>query len=140
MPGPKSGYLWREGRKVSPCGFSPGPLPVVCTAPATVRRLALRPIFSRTWRGGKPMIRRYVCFQRPCNGNLGIPDLTKHRLAERLAFLGWSLKIMRGKQQLEPASLIWRLGLESRAVVDRRLNRRLLKNPGKRSVNFPPVQ
>ena len=37
------------------------------------------------------MVCRQVCCQRPLNGGLGMPDLESYRLAERLAYLGWSL-------------------------------------------------
>ena len=38
------------------------------------------------------MVRRQVCIQRTRNGGLGMPDLESHWLAERLAYLGRSLK------------------------------------------------
>ena len=37
------------------------------------------------------MIQRPVCIQRTCNGDLDMPDLESHWLAERLAYLGRSL-------------------------------------------------
>jgi len=56
------------------------------------RLIALeRALFHFLWRGGRPMVRRQVCSQRPCNGGLGMPDLAAHRNAERLAFLNRAL-------------------------------------------------
>lgn len=34
------------------------------------------------------MVRKEVCFQRPCHGGLGLPLLLSHKRALRLAFLG----------------------------------------------------
>ena len=54
--------------------------------------LALQRFLSRLlWGRARPMVRRQVCIQRTPNGGLGIPDLESHWLAERLAYLGWSL-------------------------------------------------
>ena len=56
------------------------------------RRLALQQSLSRLlWGGARPMVRRQVCIHRTRNGGLGMPDLESHWLAERLAYLGWSL-------------------------------------------------
>ena len=38
------------------------------------------------------MVRKWVCIQRTRNGGLGMPDLESHWLAERLAYLGRSLR------------------------------------------------
>ena len=46
---------------------------------------------SLLWKRGQRMICRHVCFQRSCNGDLGMPNFTSHWLAEKLIFLGWSL-------------------------------------------------
>ena len=55
-------------------------------------RVALeRPLFKLLWKDRSPMVRRQVCYQRPRDGGLGMPDLESHRLAERLAYLGRSL-------------------------------------------------
>ena len=43
------------------------------------------------WSGQKLMVHRQVCCQCPQNGDLGIPDLESHWLAERLAYQGRSL-------------------------------------------------
>ena len=57
------------------------------------RRLALKQSLSKLlWGGTRPMVRRQVCIQRTRNGGLGMPDLESHWLAERLAYLGRSLK------------------------------------------------
>ena len=65
-------------------------------------RVALeQSLFKLLWKGRSPMVRRQVCYQRPRDGGLGMPDLESHRLAERLAYLGrslttnavWSLKV-----------------------------------------------
>ena len=56
------------------------------------RRLALQQSLSRLlWAGRRPMVRRQVCIQRTRNGDLHMPDLDSHWLAERLAFLGGTL-------------------------------------------------
>ena len=65
-------------------------------------RVALiQSLFKLLWKGRSPLVRRQVCYQRPRDGGLGMPDLESHRLAERLAYLGrslttdavWSLKV-----------------------------------------------
>ena len=67
-----------------------------------VHRVALeQSLFKFLWKGRSPMVHRQVCYQRPRDGGLGMPDLESHRLAERLAHLGrslttdavWSLKV-----------------------------------------------
>ena len=58
------------------------PLPKACW-------LALqRPLSRLLWGSRRPMVRRQVCIQRTRNGGLGMPDLERHWLAERLAYLG----------------------------------------------------
>ena len=55
-------------------------------------RLALQRSLTRlVWGSARPMVRRQVCIQRTRNGDLGMPDLESHWLAERLAYLGRSL-------------------------------------------------
>ena len=65
-------------------------------------RVALQRSLSKLlWKGASPLVRRQVCYQRPRDGGLGMPDLESHWLAERLAYLGrsfttdavWSLKV-----------------------------------------------
>ena len=57
------------------------------------RRLALQRSLSRLlWGGARPMVCRQFCIQRTCNGGLGMPGLEGHWLAERLAYLGRSLR------------------------------------------------
>ena len=47
-------------------------------------RLELQRSFSKLlWGGGKPMVRRQTCCQRPRNGDLGMPDLENRWFAER---------------------------------------------------------
>ena len=67
-----------------------------------VHRVALeQSLFKLLWKARSPMVRRQVCYQRPRDGGLGMPDLESHRLTERLAHLGrslttdavWSLKV-----------------------------------------------
>ena len=55
------------------------------------RAALIQSLFKLFWKSGSPLVRRQVCYQRPCNGDLGMPDLESHRLAERLAYLGRSL-------------------------------------------------
>ena len=56
------------------------------------RQLALQRSLSRfLWGDARPVVRRQVCIQCTCNGDLGLPDLESHWLAERLAYLGRSL-------------------------------------------------
>ena len=65
------------------------------------RAALIQSVFKLLWKCGSPLIRRQVCYQRPRDGGLGIPDLESHRLAERLVYLGrslttdalWSLKV-----------------------------------------------
>ena len=55
-------------------------------------RLALQRSLTRlVWGCTRPMVRRQVCIQCTRNGDLGVPDLESHWLAERLAYLGRSL-------------------------------------------------
>ena len=55
-------------------------------------RIALKQSFFKLlWKGRSPKARRQVCYQRPLNGGLRMPDLESHWLAERLAYLGRSL-------------------------------------------------
>ena len=57
------------------------------------RRLALQQSLSRLlWAGGRPMVRRQVCIKRTRYRGLGMSYLVSHWLAERLAYLGRSLK------------------------------------------------
>ena len=42
----------------------------------------IQSLFKLLWKGGSPLVRRQVCYQRPCDGGLGMPDLESHRLAE----------------------------------------------------------
>ena len=57
-------------------------------------RLALQRSLSKLlWGGRRPMVRRQVCIQHTRNGDLGMPDLESHWLAERLAYLGRSLTV-----------------------------------------------
>ena len=73
----------------------------VLPLPKDHRAALIQSLFKLLWKGGSPLVRRQVCYQRPCNGGLGMPDLESHRLAERLAYLGrsltsdavWSLKV-----------------------------------------------
>ena len=56
------------------------------------RRLALQRSLSKLlWGDARLMVRRQVCIQHTRNGDLGMPDLESHWLAERLAYLGRSL-------------------------------------------------
>ena len=55
-------------------------------------RLALQRSLSKLhWGGGRPMVRRQVCWQCPGNGGLGMTDMENHWIAERLAYLSRSL-------------------------------------------------
>ena len=73
----------------------------VLPLPKDHRAALIQSLFKLLWKGGSPLVRRQVCYQRPCNGGLGMPDLESHLLAERLAYLGrsltsdavWSLKV-----------------------------------------------
>ena len=65
-------------------------------------RVALeRSLFKLLWKGRSLMVRRQVCYQRPRDRGLEIPDLERQKLAERVAYLGrsltmdaaWSLKV-----------------------------------------------
>ena len=64
------------------------------------QNITQRPLSRLLWGGGRPMVLRQVCIQRTHNGGLGMPDLESHWLAERLAYLGRSL---RGTQ----CGLVW---------------------------------
>ena len=56
------------------------------------RRLVLQRSLTRLlWGGWGPMVSRRTRIWRTCNGTMGMPDLVSHWLAERLAYLGWSL-------------------------------------------------
>ena len=50
-----------------------------------------RLLFTLLWKGGKPWVRRQVCYQKPSRGGLGMPHLACHRQAERLSFLNKSV-------------------------------------------------
>ena len=73
----------------------------VLPLPKDHRAALIQSLFKLLLKGGSSLVRRKVCYQRPCNGGLGMPDLESHRLAERLAYLGrsltsdavWSLKV-----------------------------------------------
>ena len=76
-------------------------------------RLALeQSLFKFLWKGRIPFVRRQFCYQRPCDGGLGMPDLENHRFAERLAHLGqslttdavWSRKVRDAFPPLKPNS------------------------------------
>ena len=55
-------------------------------------RVALeRSLFKLFWKSTSPMVRRQVCYERPRDGDLGMPGLESHRLVERLAYPGRSL-------------------------------------------------
>ena len=52
------------------------------------RLLALeRDLFRFLWKGRRSMVRRHICSQRPCNGGIGMLNLTALKDAERLTFL-----------------------------------------------------
>ena len=52
------------------------------------QRMALKQSFYKLlWKGRSPMARRQVCYQRPRNGGLGMPDPESHWIVERLAYL-----------------------------------------------------
>ena len=65
------------------------------------RAMLIQSLYKLLWKGQSPLVRRQVCYQCPHNGGLGMLDLERHRLAERLAYLGqsltmdavWSLKV-----------------------------------------------
>ena len=73
----------------------------VLPLPKDHRAALIQSLFKLLWKGRSPLVRRQVCYQRPRDGGLGMPDLESHRLAERLAYLGrslttdavWSLKV-----------------------------------------------
>ena len=73
----------------------------VLPLPRDHRTALIQSLFKLLWKGGSPLVRRQVCYQRPRERGLGMPDLASHRLAERLAYLGrslttgvvWSLKV-----------------------------------------------
>ena len=73
----------------------------VLPLPKDHRAALIRSLFKLLWKGRSPLVSRQVCYQRPRDGGLGMPDLESHRLAERLAYLGcslttdavWSLKV-----------------------------------------------
>ena len=48
-------------------------------------------LFKLLWKGRSPLVHRQVCCQRPHDRGLGMSDLESHWLAERLAYLSWSL-------------------------------------------------
>ena len=63
----------------------------VLPLPKDHRAALIRSLFKLLWKGGSPLVCRQVCYQRPRDGGLGMPDLESHQLAERLAYLGRSL-------------------------------------------------
>ena len=63
----------------------------VLPLPKDHRAVLIQCLFKCLWRGGSPLVLVQVCYQRPRNGGLGMPDLDSHWLAERLAYLGRSL-------------------------------------------------
>ena len=73
----------------------------VLPLPKNHRAALIQSLFKLLWKDRNPLVRRQVCYQRPRDGGLGMPDLESHRLAERLAYLGrslttdavWSLKV-----------------------------------------------
>ena len=73
----------------------------VLPLPKDHRAALIQSLFKLLWKGRSPLVRRQVCYQRPRDGGLGMPDLESHRLAEKLAYLGrslttdavWSLKV-----------------------------------------------
>ena len=73
----------------------------VLPLPKDHRAALIQSLFKLLWKGRSPLVRRQVCYQRPRDGGLGMPDLESHRLTERLAYLGrslttdavWSLKV-----------------------------------------------
>ena len=60
----------------------------VLPLPKVHRAALIRSLFKLLWKGRSPLVSRQVCYQRPRDGGLGMPDLESHRLAERLAYLG----------------------------------------------------
>ena len=73
----------------------------VLTLPKDHRAALIQSLFKLLWKSRSSLVRRQVCYQRPHDGGLGMPDLESHRLAERLAYLSrssstdsvWSLKV-----------------------------------------------
>ena len=69
--------------------------------PKDHRAALIQSLFKLLCKGRSSLVRRQVCYQRPRDGGLGMPDLESHRLAESLAYLGrslttdavWSLKV-----------------------------------------------
>ena len=82
----------------------------VLPLPKDHRATLERSLFKLLWKGRSPLVRRQVCYQRPRDGGLGMPDLESHRLVERLAYLGrslttdavWGLKVRVGFPRLNP--------------------------------------
>ena len=73
----------------------------VLPLPKDHRAALIQSLFKLLWKDRSPLVRRQVCYQRPRDGGLRIPDLNSHRLVERLAYLGrllttdavWSLRV-----------------------------------------------
>ena len=105
-------WVWKSGRVWLRRWLSLKGRAEVCAAyifPLIIYRLSVLPLpkdhqlalFELLWVGRSPLVLRQVCYQRPRDGGLGIPDLESLRLAERLAYLGrplttdavWSLKV-----------------------------------------------
>ena len=73
----------------------------VLPLPKDHRAALIQSLFKFLWKGRIPLVRRQVCYQRPRDGGPGDAGSRRHRLAERLAYLGrsltpdvvWSLKV-----------------------------------------------
>ena len=73
----------------------------VLPLPKDHRVALIQSLFKLLWKGWSLLVHRQVCYQRPRDWGLGMPDLEIHRLAERLAYLAqsltrdavWSLKV-----------------------------------------------
>ena len=80
--------LKRQGGGVRRVHLPLDPLPFVCTSSVKESWDGASTIPLQTTLGRlKPMVRRQVCCQRPCNWSLSMPDLENHWFAERLAYL-----------------------------------------------------
>ena len=76
----KAVVLKGQGEGVCRAHLPLDPLPFVRTSSAKDHRAALiQSLFKLLWKGGSPLVRRQVCYQRPCDGGLGMPDLESHR-------------------------------------------------------------
>ena len=85
------------------CGSGPAEVCAVYIYPLILHHLSVLPLpkdhrvaliqslFKLLWKGQSPLVRGQVCYQRPRDGGLGMPDLESHQLAERLSYLGRSL-------------------------------------------------